>query len=630
MKLISSRISITFSWQTLFLGTAGAAFGYAFLEWLFIITKPSLLSMLPFVQKIRILLLSFSLISSLSLLILLILFALSIGLRIPWLKSFGIIVPAGITASLALLLFDNFTYTLLGVGISTSQGYQKAAYLVLFLWLVGYFLVNWPSVLAKLEPKSPLLRRWFIPSLVLVIVIAGIVGYMPPAKIERPEFDDQRNSNWKTPHILLITADGLDADHTSVYGYERDTTPFLRQLAEHSLVAENAFSNSANTAGSIVSILTGRYPTTTRVIYHPHTLQNNDVYKHLPYILRINGYKSIQYSHPYYVDAFALGIREGFDYVNESNIQESPMYTSLKNFFDFRIANYIYQILNRITDRLQHIFFMKEMTDFQQLIPDGRINTIPDIQKVDSVLRALIDSEQAMFIHLHWMGTHGPKYYPKKQVFSKGKNLENQEEWDIDFYDDSILDFDTAVARVVNELEDNDLIDHTILVITSDHGMRWSNLKRIPLIIHFPYDGHKGKIMSNVQLIDIHPTLLDYLGISQPIWLEGHSLIQKETAIYPIFGAGVYKTKINEDGTFVIVNIRPPFYGFQVVSLISCDTWYRLDLSMRVWEKGTIEGTNPACEPYADIEAFRLLIKHLEDRGFDTSSIRDFSLIKKQ
>jgi arylsulfatase A-like enzyme len=87
------------------------------------------------------------------------------------------------------------------------------------------------------------------------------------------------------PDILLITVDALNADYTSMYGAETDTTPFLRELADRSLVSQNHFANAQGTIGSLTSLLTGREPTDVRVIYSSDMLQATDAYQHLPGIL---------------------------------------------------------------------------------------------------------------------------------------------------------------------------------------------------------------------------------------------------------------------------------------------------------------------------------------------------------
>ena len=94
-----------------------------------------------------------------------------------------------------------------------------------------------------------------------------------------------------------------------------------------------------------------------------------------------------------------------------------------------------------------------------------------------------------------------------------------------DFYDDSILTFDHYLGEVLNALEQTGKINNTILVIYSDHPMRYNARHRVPLVIHFPNDEFAGRIETNVQNLDIAPTILDYLGVNQPTWMVGKSLL---------------------------------------------------------------------------------------------------------
>jgi len=62
------------------------------------------------------------------------------------------------------------------------------------------------------------------------------------------------------PNIVLIILDTTRADHLSVYGYGRKTTPFLESLAAEGTTFDNAVAASSWTLPSHVSMLTGRYP----------------------------------------------------------------------------------------------------------------------------------------------------------------------------------------------------------------------------------------------------------------------------------------------------------------------------------------------------------------------------------
>ena len=62
------------------------------------------------------------------------------------------------------------------------------------------------------------------------------------------------------PSILLISIDTLRADHLGLYGYARDTSPFLDRFARGALVFEHAFTPKAWTLPAHMTMLTGLYP----------------------------------------------------------------------------------------------------------------------------------------------------------------------------------------------------------------------------------------------------------------------------------------------------------------------------------------------------------------------------------
>ncbi len=80
------------------------------------------------------------------------------------------------------------------------------------------------------------------------VVILCLLGILAPALPVRPH----------RPNILLITVETLRRDHCSLYGYQRDTTPFLRELARESIVFDNGWSHSSWTYPSMACVLSGR------------------------------------------------------------------------------------------------------------------------------------------------------------------------------------------------------------------------------------------------------------------------------------------------------------------------------------------------------------------------------------
>jgi len=83
-------------------------------------------------------------------------------------------------------------------------------------------------------------------ALVLVLIIITVAGCAGPKK---------------PTDVILVVMDTTRADHLSVYGYERETTPNLESFASEAVVYERAWSTSSWTLPGHASLLTGRYVT---------------------------------------------------------------------------------------------------------------------------------------------------------------------------------------------------------------------------------------------------------------------------------------------------------------------------------------------------------------------------------
>ena len=70
--------------------------------------------------------------------------------------------------------------------------------------------------------------RQFLVFLLALGTSAALLACAPPAA-------DTRSS------VIVISIDTLRADHVGLYGYERDTTPFLDRFAKDCVVFEQAF-----------------------------------------------------------------------------------------------------------------------------------------------------------------------------------------------------------------------------------------------------------------------------------------------------------------------------------------------------------------------------------------------------
>jgi hypothetical protein len=60
------------------------------------------------------------------------------------------------------------------------------------------------------------------------------------------------------PDIVLVTLDSVRADHTTIYGYERPTTPKLAELAAKGIVFEHAYAAGADPQRALAPLVTGK------------------------------------------------------------------------------------------------------------------------------------------------------------------------------------------------------------------------------------------------------------------------------------------------------------------------------------------------------------------------------------
>lgn len=620
------------SWTSLFLVTFSAAYLYTFNEWLFAITRPYFMNELGLLEQLQIFLSISALLAALCFLALLPFVLLSslplLRIHTDLLIKLGALLPAVLFAMLILIMVDNFTYTVFQWGIVSTRGWQRGLYGLAFLAVVVICYLRIQATLLRLSRRKRiwgLAPKWMLSVLAVVVLLSVTALALPEPRTASVLPIAQAPAVEQMPHILWITADGVDATHMSVYGYERETTPRLQQLAESSLFAENAFSNAGNSPGSVISMYTGKYPAETRVLYPPDILKGQDAYEHLPGILRAQGYKAVQITVPYYLDAKTLNLVDGFDELKMSSAVPSQLLNSIGQVLPINHALFADETLKRIVDRLRHIFYIKEM-DNPYLEVAGMQARRVDIERWVYLRQEIQSARGPLFVHVHLMVTHGEDFFPMEQKFSAGQSIEDQEPWEDDFYDDAILDFDRNVGELVDDLAAQGLLDKSILIIGSDHGQAWDQLRRLPLMIRFPDEQYAGQIRVNVQNMDIAPTLLDYLGLATPDWMRGQSLIAGVLEQRPIFGVNDVEKTEDENNIFSVDwdQVSPPFYHFGGMSLIYCDKWYRLNLAELTWESEPVERSTATCaadEDITDEQAFHWIVEHLRENGFDVSTL---------
>lgn len=606
-------------WWSLWVVSVGAAFFYVLMEWVFFVTKPSFMNTLTGWERMQVLVLS-----PLPLIVLSAMGCGALSLLARGLREsrgigvgMGLLWPGLIVAASFFLLMDNFTYTLFRVGVQTSSGFWRYGYMAAF----GLFFVWGCRVCMAVVKWLLKARKAKVLGLSVSFVLTLSWGFLLAPFTDRLEgrfFGGATMAAKDLPNIVLIASDGVSADHLSVYGYERETTPYLRAFAEkQGLICENAFANAINSGSSIASMLTGKLPTVLRLYYPPEILTGRNAYEHLPGILRGYGYENVDISIRQFGDAYDLNMLHSF---HEANGRREKGRNLASTWLGMNTGYFLGVTWERLTDRLLHAAGVKDFESAYNIVM-GEVETTKqnDKPQIDRLVR-LIESrrERPLFVHVHLMKTHGPMFFPQTRVFSRGRN--QTEDFERDFYDDVIRDLDAAFERIIRALEEKGQLDKTILIFSSDHGKMWK-MTRIPLIFRFPGGAHAGKIRTNTQNVDIAPTVLDYLGITKPEWMGGISLLRGEPPEKrPIFFAAVNDLAVDPKKWMLDESrLNPPFYSLGVVGMVIGDRTYLLNLVSGTLTTDFVRGhTCPMGEEEVMtlVESGEILFRHLEENGY--------------
>jgi arylsulfatase A-like enzyme len=356
------------------------------------------------------------------------------------------------------------------------------------------------------------------------------------------------------PNVILIVMDTVRADHLSVYGYKRETTPNLRRLAAVSTVFTRAISTADMTLPSHASMFTGIYASHHGAYpsrKHPAGAPLSGEFPTLAELLAQNGYHTmgIAANTGFFGSSFQL--EQGFAH------------------FDCQSPRLMFA---RVPS-----FFLRPW-----LLTGGLVLSVfPDAEKVtlgaDEINRKALAvlSERPrhlpFFLFLNYMDAHYPYLPPhpfdrmfpgkiegwsgsrylalRRAVARSAKPAVGREALDHlnSQYDGGIAYLDAQLGMLLRELRRMGLFKNSLIVITSDHGEGLGERNRfghggvsvhhgligVPLIIKYP--GSTKAAVSNdpVSLIDLLPTVMDALNLPAPKRVEGRSLLQsgREPAI---------------------------------------------------------------------------------------------------
>jgi arylsulfatase A-like enzyme len=399
----------------------------------------------------------------------------------------------------------------------------------------------------------------------------------------------------KQPNIILISIDTLRADHLSCYGYHR-STPNIDAFAKDSVQFNFAYSQAPWTTASHMSLFTSLYPSVHRVTH----ARLSEVQSTLVADLQNYGYQTAGF-----VSATAMSGKFGF-----------------KRGFDE--------------------YYNKEDE------PTAEVNNERVFEWLD-----LRDKSKPLFLFLHYYDVHRP-YDPKPPYntlycrrcdpgidtriigpYGKQTRLTFQEIYDIvGLYDGEVRYMDDQVKELLDHLKARNLYDNSIIILLSDHGegffehglmdhgnSLYQELMRVPLLIKFPHRENAGKkIDANVRIIDVMPTVFQYLKRKPAQFVQGVSLLpllrMNATTSKPAFASGAVGSEMVSDGRWKLIHNNELEKRLESVPLALQSDFELYDLLNDPKEHNNLAGIETSVEQklWDVLSSHRLLNERLSNR----------------
>lgn len=379
-------------------------------------------------------------------------------------------------------------------------------------------------------------RRTTVSLVLLVLVLTAVLGVKqyyhesktiavlpPPPK--------------SVPNVLLVVLDTVRAESMSLFGYERMTTPFLKNFAKEGVVFEWAIAPSSHTRPTHATLFTGRFPNETGVNWGiPLDLR----FPTLAEFLSRHGYATAGFvANTVVLSASRSGLARGFSHYEDQ--------ITLIGRFGYSSPLIRFALQQN---------WVRQLIGFHDLLGRKRANRITNdfMRWFDS-----IQNGRPFFAFLNYYDAHQPympptefrnrfgttdqlKTYLARYMHDLPCSPDNTPPSEIkamrNAYDAAIAYLDTELKRLFAELKRRNVLDQTFVIVVSDHGEEFGGhstlghgydlhiqLIHVPLLLRFPASVPAGvSIKRPVSLRDIPATIMEILHFSDVATFPGHSI----------------------------------------------------------------------------------------------------------
>lgn len=383
----------------------------------------------------------------------------------------------------------------------------------------------------------------------VLLAAAGVLAFCAAAGAPRLS-----RSGW---NLVLVSVDTLRADRMSLYGYPRDTTPFLEELAREAVVFDRFFYNGGGTLPSHMSMMTSLHPATHGIgPATPKPLPEER--ETLAERLSEKGYATVAFVDGGWMSA-KFGFDQGFDSYDETGGHLAAELPRVEAWLDGAKGRPFFLFVHTYDVHSSWLRLPYDCPGDAELRYVGT-----DAPAFDGCRDGLCAS--ALFADVN------------RRARAEGSTVESylapaEIRFASDLYDGCIHYVDSELRRLVAALRSRGLWERTVFVVLSDHGEEfgehgfllhdqggYEELARIPLLIRLPGGAAGGtRVSSLAAMVDLAPTLTRVLrvpplaqaqGVSQDGAMLRGGPAREELHMYSVLRDGRYKYFLDEGRLF--------------------------------------------------------------------------------
>jgi len=325
--------------------------------------------------------------------------------------------------------------------------------------------------------------------------------------------ESQRKNN-----VILVTPDQMRADHLHCYGYFRETSPYIDDLASEGMLFKRCYTVASWTTPSFASIFSSLIPSKHKmtVFMYGAGITMDSSIPLLTEQFKIAGYRTVAFVTNPLVGSWLLG--RGFDEYYEAWREDEYA-------IEFKAEGANKTIFRWLNNHHEKPFFA--WIYYQE--PHSPYNPPPehDIFKTSAYPDEINDgyTPERKKGYLYRLATAGDK-----KAVERLNSL----------YDGKIHYVDKCFGQLLEKLRELNLDENTFLVLVSDHGellyehvdcltfdhrSLYDSNVHVPLIITGPNIPKEKIIDAMVSILDVAPTILDLIGLPPLKGAQGKSLL---------------------------------------------------------------------------------------------------------